>query len=171
MKVTTMGIGTTVAKGGTSILKEGTSILGKHVGELTSKIAPAAKAASDRIIIIGRDVAEHAPSFISKHPLLSVGLAGVGGAGAITGTYMTLEKVSPHIPGDFNFAFGSGTPSGNIWKPYDPEKKKFVEEKKDMGWVKYVAIGGVAILGIGVLGNFVGKAGTTISLIAPGEKD
>lgn len=83
---------------------------------------------------------------------------------------MGLEAISPVIPGDFNFAFGTNTPGGNVWKPYNPKTGEYEDEKKDYAWVKYVAIGGIAILGIGVSAYLLKNVNTTVSLVAPGTR-
>jgi hypothetical protein len=161
----------TVAKVGAGTIKEGLGALSKQVAELSSKIMPVAKGASDRVLVVGRDVYGKAPTFISKYPGASVIGAGVLGAGGITGAYMGLEALSPYIPGDFNFAFGSTTSKGNVWAAVDPKTGKLENEKQDYSWIKYVAIGGVAIVGIGVVGYLLKNVNTTVGYVVPQKKD
>lgn len=144
-----MAIGT-IAKTGATAVKESLGIISKQLSNISSKLAPAAKTSS---------------SLISKYPLASAGLAAVGGAGAITGLYAGAEAISPYIPGDFNFAFGSKTPGGNVWKPYNPQTGKFENEKKD--YLKYVAIGGIVIVGIFGVGYLLRQANTTVGVFKP----
>ncbi|MFA6695030.1 MAG: hypothetical protein WCR85_00235 [Sphaerochaeta sp.] len=142
-------------------------MLTTEISRLSSKVAPATKDTAHKVAGVGKDIYDRSPSLIRKYPRLSVGLAGAGGAGAITGGFMGLEAISPLIPGDFNFAFGTHTPKGNEWKPWNPNTQQFEKEKEDYNWVKYVAIGGVAIAAIGVLGYLVKNLNTTVELVTP----
>lgn len=63
-----MSIGGTVVKTGTKTVKEGMDFLSKQIAELTTTLKPVAKDASDRVIVIGRDLYNQAPSVISKYP-------------------------------------------------------------------------------------------------------
>jgi hypothetical protein len=162
-----MSILGSAAKTGAKAADDALGVISKQLGEIASKLTPAAKSAGETVIRIGDDAYRAAPGIIAKYPLPAAVGAGLVGAGGITGVYMLTEAASPYIPGDFNFAFGDKSPGGNVWKPYNTQTGKYEDEKKDYGWVKYVAIGGVAVIGILGVGYVMKQANTTVSIIKP----
>lgn len=137
----------------------------KQLGDIASSLGHVTKSLADTVGSLGKRAYDEAPSIIGKYPRLAVGVAGAGGAGLVTGTYMGLEAISPYVPGDFNFAFGTTTPEGNVWKPYNQKTGKYEEEKKDYGYLKYIAIAGIGVVGIFGIGYLLRQANTTVELV------
>jgi len=160
-----MSVTGSVIKTGAKIASDGIPAITKQISDIATSLGRVSKSLADTVGSIGKRAYNEAPSIISKYPVAAVGVSGVGGAGLATGTYMGLEAISPYIPGDFNFAFGTDTPKGNVWRPYNPKTGEYEDEKKDYSYLKYIAIAGVGVVGIFGIGYLLRQANTTVELI------